>query len=445
MIKIHPTIDRVQNILVFPCGSEIGLEIYDSLKNDIHLKLFGSSSVNDHGKFTYENYISDIPNVSDIEKFIEKINEVIEQYKIDFIFPAHDSVVLELARNRSKLKCQVLTSNFEACYIARSKKKTYETFKDIVPVPEMYNSFKDCTDGVVFLKPDVGQGSKGCYKATSEEEVNFYISKDPSLLILEYLPGEEITVDCFTQGGRLLYTFPRQRNRINNGISVNSSRYFGQENLQNIAINISSEMGLEGPWFFQVKRDKDGNFKLMEFAPRIAGTMGLSRVLGVNIPKLTIFNAMGIDASVLFNKHLQNTVVDRCLESKYNLNYNFDVVFIDFDDTIIINDKVNPKMIEFLYKCLNKDIKIFLITKHKKDIEQSLCYYKINKNIFSGITQIYEDLTKSDGIRYWLNNVNNSRLKNSIFIDDSFAERKKVLEELHIPVFDTDAIENLIF
>ena len=33
---------------------------------------------------------------------------------------------------------------------------------------------------------------------------------------------------------------------------------------------------------------------------------------------------------------------------------------------------------------------------------------------------------------------------NSIFIDDSFAERKKVHDELNIPVFDTDMIESLI-
>lgn len=35
-------------VLVFPCGSEIGLEIHNSLKWSTHIDLWGGSSVNDH-------------------------------------------------------------------------------------------------------------------------------------------------------------------------------------------------------------------------------------------------------------------------------------------------------------------------------------------------------------------------------------------------------------
>jgi hypothetical protein len=34
---------------------------------------------------------------------------------------------------------------------------------------------------------------------------------------------------------------------------------------------------------------------------------------------------------------------------------------------------------------------------------------------------------------------------NSIFIDDSFAERKEVFDTLKIPVFSLDAVESLMF
>jgi hypothetical protein len=34
--------------------------------------------------------------------------------------------------------------------------------------------------------------------------------------------------------------------------------------------------------------------------------------------------------------------------------------------------------------------------------------------------------------------------KNAIFIDDSFAERKKVHDVLGIPVYDVDMVESLI-
>ena len=44
------------NVLVFPCGSEIGLEVNNSLKYDKHINLYGLSSVPCHGKFVFQNY-----------------------------------------------------------------------------------------------------------------------------------------------------------------------------------------------------------------------------------------------------------------------------------------------------------------------------------------------------------------------------------------------------
>ena len=114
-----------KRVLVFPCGSEIGLEINRSLAKDIHFEMFGASSVPDHGRFVYKNYIEGIPYVNS-EDFIFSINKVCEEHLIDFIVPAHDSVVLKLAQNVDKLKAIVITSPLETCEIARSKKKTYE-------------------------------------------------------------------------------------------------------------------------------------------------------------------------------------------------------------------------------------------------------------------------------------------------------------------------------
>ena len=106
-----------KRVLIFPCGSEIGLEINRALANDIHFELFGASSLPDHGKFVYKNYIEGIPYVED-NNFISTINNICEEYSIDFIIPAHDSVVLKLAQNAEKLKAKVITSPLETCEIA---------------------------------------------------------------------------------------------------------------------------------------------------------------------------------------------------------------------------------------------------------------------------------------------------------------------------------------
>ena len=43
------------NVMVFPCGSEVGLELNNALKDVSFITLFGASSVPDHGKCVFEN------------------------------------------------------------------------------------------------------------------------------------------------------------------------------------------------------------------------------------------------------------------------------------------------------------------------------------------------------------------------------------------------------
>ncbi len=147
-----------KNILVFPCGSEIGLEINNALKYEKDITLFGASSVNDHGRMIYKNHIK-LPYFKD-DKFENELNNTIKKYNIDFIFPAHDDLVLEFSKMAKKLDAQVITSEYATCDICRSKKKTYTFFKNKDFVPHMYNTIEEVKEYPVFLKPDIGQGSK---------------------------------------------------------------------------------------------------------------------------------------------------------------------------------------------------------------------------------------------------------------------------------------------
>lgn len=194
-----------KKILVFPCGSEIGLELYRALWCVKEVDLWGGSSVSDHGRFVYKQYVNDIPFVAD-KKFIPYINRVVEDYGFDYIIPAHDSVLLKIAEayNSNSLCCRVLTSPIETCRIACSKQHTLKFFKDKILTPRLYNNLSEVDSWPVFLKPDVGQGSKGTVLANSPEEVQYHLTKNQGLMILEYLPGKEYTVDCFTNRHRNL-------------------------------------------------------------------------------------------------------------------------------------------------------------------------------------------------------------------------------------------------
>lgn len=422
------------NVLVFPCGSEIGLEVHKSVRYSTHFELFGGSSIDDHGRFVYKNYIGGIPNVDDPD-FVTKLNDIIAKYQIDFVFPTHDSVVLKLAQEKASgnLKCEVVTSPLATCEVARSKLKTYEALSGIIPTPKVFKNVDEVSESdlPVFLKPEVGQGSKGTYLASTLEELSLYLMKDPTLLILEFLPGKEFTVDCFTnKDGELLFCEGRERVRIMNGISV-SSRTIEDDRFKEVANTINEKLKFRGVWFFQLKENKIGELVLMEIAPRVAGTMGLVRAKGVNLPLLSLFDASGLKVAVSENDY--EMIIDRALNNRYKHNLQYSHVYMDFDDMVILEGEVNTAVIAFIYQCINKNIKVHLLTRHKEDLNETLKRLRLN-GIFDEIVWLKNGENKADYIKE----------KDAIFIDDSFAERKPVYDALGLPVFDSHMIESLM-
>lgn len=423
--------NEAYNVLIFPAGTEIGLEINNALKYSKLVNVFGATSMPDHSKLVYKNYIEGLPFFSD-ESFINDLNEVIKQNKIDFIYPAHDSVVLFLTQHKNEISAKIITSELETVEICRSKEKTYEYLKNEDFVPIFYSSIDEIKEFPVFIKPDVGQGSVGAKTIMNKVDLIQSLSSE-KMVICEFLCGTEYTVDCFTdKNGILKVAQLRDRNRIKSGISVNSKLCQYNKQVEDIARKINSKFKFNGAWFFQLKLNIKNEFKLLEISPRIPGTMGLSRNLGVNFPLLTIYNNLNFDVNLIENDY--KIEVDRAFINRYIVDLEYDFVYVDLDDTLIIRDNVNIFLIMFLYQCANQNKKIILITRHIKEIEDTLNKFKINKNLFNEIIHIKDKSKKSVYVKE----------NNAIFIDDSFAERKDVREKLGINVYDLDMIESLI-
>ena len=191
-------------------------------------------------------------------------------------------------------------------------------------------------------------------------------------------------------------------------------------------------MNNSGSWFFQVKENEERELKLMEFSVRQAGTMTFFRQLGVNFAALSLFDSMGYDVTVLFNDY--DLILDRSLKNNFRLNYEYNTLYIDFDDTLIVDSKVNTTLIKLIYQSINQTKKIVLLTKHAYDLEESLLKYRISKELFDEIIILEPSKSKADYITE----------PESVFIDNYFPERLSVREKCNIPVFDVDAIECLI-
>ncbi len=419
------------NVLIFPAGEINSVELHDALSHNVNVELFGCSSQDRHGGYIFKNYKSGIPNIMD-DNFLEKFNELIEDWNIDFIFPTHDTVALYLAEKQNHIHAKVIVAPTKTAEICRDKNKTYDHFADCKFCPRRYKNFDTLP---VFIKPRFGQGAKGakCVKNKNEIPLDFVMS---DYVITEFLPGEEMTVDCVTDSkGKLCACLPRVRNRLLAGVCVAGVSMEPSDEIIQIAKEINKRLDFFGLWYFQVKRSIYGSFKLMEISVRCAGTMCLSRARGVNLPLLSVYVAQGKNISVFENPFTVR--MDRTLISRYSIDYKYDTVYIDYDDTIVNNDKVCLTVIKFLYQCKNNGIKVVMITRHEEyyddSVIESLYKHAIPETLFERIIKLRVNQNKCDYIEP----------KGAIFVDNAYGERKAVHDRYGIPVFDIEGIEVL--
>ena len=428
-----------KNILVFPCGSEIALEVYRAVNHSTHFNLIGANSIDDHGQFVFENYIGGLPFITDPD-FLEKFRQVVRDNNIDAVYPAMDAVIELLKSNEDFLGCKVVSSPIETTQICLSKSRTYKVLENVVKVPKTFTADELVIAGEpfpVFAKPDIGYGSRGAKKISSVEDLKAHLALYPSCILSEFLPGKEYTVDCFSShNGDLLFAAARERCRIMNGISVNTKPVKeNAEEFMDFAKRINSAIKFNGAWFYQVKRDANGSLTLLEVASRFGGSSSLFRAQGINFALMSLFDAFDIPVSVLRNGY--DVIMDRALDNKYKLDLKYSEVFVDFDDCIYLEKKfVNDALMAFLYRCVNNGIKVTLLSRHDDEklgkLDELLDKLRI-RQVFDRIIHLNPSQKKIDSI-------DNT---DSIFIDDSFAERKAVADKFNIPVFSLDMIEAL--
>lgn len=423
------------NVLVFPCGSEIGLEIHSALKYSKGIRLVGASSVADHGRFVYKNYDQISAMVGDPD-FLHQLRTVIDRWEIQYIFPAFDTVIEALAKlSPDDLGgAEVVGSSPETNVITRYKSLTYRALDGADFVPRQFRAEEiSAADLPLFLKPDSGYGSRNVSIVHELADLHRRLAADPELIAVELLPGREFTVDCFTDRHRqLLFVGPRVRDRIKSGISVDSTTIELTARIQSIAETINARLELRGQWFFQLKEAANGELKLLEVAPRVAGTMNLYRARGVNFPLLSLLDRQGLDLAIIDNGFAAQ--VDRALINRHRLGIEYSAVFVDFDDTITLRGTVNPKVMAFLYQARNAGKELILLTRHAEDLDSSLDRCAVSRALFTRIHHLGQDVAKSSLIDR----------PDAIFIDDSFRERRDVHERTGIPVFDVDAVEALL-
>jgi carbamoyl-phosphate synthase large subunit len=223
---------------------------------------------------------------------------------------------------------KIALSSKKAIEIANDKYRLMCLANNVgVPTPEYYlvDSLLDLLkyseklgwpEKPIVIKPPVSNGMRGVRIVDehrnlkdmlySEKPMNLYTHMDylkmvlgnsfPPLLVMEYLPYEEWTVDVFS--GNDITAVTRKRDNIRSGITFEGT-CIKNEYMIDYSILLSKAIGLEYAFGFQFKLDSNHVPKLLESNPRIQGTMVLSTFADVNIIYAAVKYALGEEVAKL--------------------------------------------------------------------------------------------------------------------------------------------------
>ena len=419
-------------VLVFPSCNEPGLEIAHALIKSNKVHLFGGSSFDvefDASRLILLNHLL-CPKL-DGPGFREEFERLLSEHGIDTVFPATDGLVEEFSRWRLE-GVTFVTVNPDTARLVTSKSRVYARLAGLIPVPQIYTA-----NTVVFpayAKPDCGAGSRGHRVVRNRQEYD--AARGDGLLLTEYLPGEEFTVDCINDlQGRLLYCGPRLRGQIGRGIAL-GTKTLAYPQIEGYVRTITDNIRIEGPWFAQFKVGRSGQPTLMEINARVGGSMTLARLAGVNIPLLALFLYKGFKVEVPTS--LPGMVLNRCLKN-YIEGLDVGCVLWDLDDTLLRKDgKPDPEAMASVYDCHNRGIKQLLLTKNP-DVRTLLAAH--------GIPLFFDEVVYSEDklstIQPLLHR-HGIRVEDCIAVNDSNTEKlalQRILPRLR--VIGPDALEVL--
>jgi carbamoyl-phosphate synthase large subunit len=161
------------------------------------------------------------------------------------------------------------------------------------PVARIYEPEEMPASFPVFVRPAVGAGGVGARRIDSADAWRALGEERSSLLIQDFVAGEEFTVDAlFDLEGRPLQAVARRRLLVRGG-EAQKSRVEDVPALTDLALALGARLGLVGHAVVQAFRRADGSLSLIEVNPRFGGASNLSIVAGLDSPRRILDLAAG--------------------------------------------------------------------------------------------------------------------------------------------------------
>lgn len=319
-------------VIVTACGAPGGPGIINTLRQvrERKIRIIGTDANPTASGLllTDESYV--VPHGQSLS-YIKAMSKLARKTKTDAILPLSSLELLPLSKNIDKFgEANVIVNKEQALETALDKRKCYEYLKPRnIPVPNYisvhnHQEFIEAVHDLgypkkpVCFKPAVSKGQRGFRilredmdlkkllletkpdnTVTRLELVSNILSKGvfEELLVMEYLPGSEYSVDSLVKNGASLIVVPRRRLETKLGISSVGVVEKNEEVIE-IAEKINKAFKFNYNINVQLKYGVDGTPKLVEINPRVSGTICLSSKAGPNLPYLAIKQALDEDFSI---------------------------------------------------------------------------------------------------------------------------------------------------
>ncbi len=317
-------------VLLTACGAPFAPGMVNCLKDngEREVRLVGVDAVEDKTLASLYDAIYEVP-FADSKDYVDDLLDICKKEQVDVLLPFMSAELLPLEARKADFEAigtKVSVSNRESLEISTNKLKFYEflkekgfkvpRFKGIKKADDLYEACVEAgyPDNPVCVKATELSGSRGIriidpHKSrfdilfgekpnsfyTTYEDLHATLKEKPSMpemMAMEYLPGMEGSVDLLADHGKVLYMAYRESSKILASIPQEATLVDNPKACE-IASQITKALGLDGNADFDFKNDKDGNPVLMEINPRIAATMEIFKVGGVNLPYLRVKQLLG--------------------------------------------------------------------------------------------------------------------------------------------------------
>ncbi len=230
--------------------------------------------------------------------FFEAAVRLIEDEKVQLILPTSGFDIYPFALHKEELRRRGVVaamSDFDTMVACGNKWEFFLRTRGAFPLPETSRDPQRWEKFPCFVKPMLGKGSRNSHRCRDREELEFYASRGEEMIVQEYLPGEEYTVDVLSDlGGKPVLAVARVRLETKEGIS-SKGRVVRDAEIEGLALAMAAHLRLKGPTCMQLRRDGEGRPRFLEVNARMGGGTIFAALAGVNIPMLLLDLVTGME------------------------------------------------------------------------------------------------------------------------------------------------------